>query len=66
MNVERTSRQVIEHKLLTALEEGGTAAILVSEEDLEELALACEFFYSPKSMELARGLRQLQREAFVK
>ncbi len=39
-SVERTSRQVIERKLLTALEDGNTVAALFSKQDLEDIIAA--------------------------
>lgn len=63
--VERTSRQVIERKLLTALDEQeDVVALLVTEWDLECLCQSLEKFNTSKSVELAKGLRQLQKEAF--
>jgi len=35
--VERTTRTVIEHKLLTALEDGNTVAVLLSKQDLQDM-----------------------------
>lgn len=64
--IVRASRQVIEKKLLTALGEGNTVAVIFTEDDLETVALALEFFNCPTSDELASGFRQLQREAFPK
>ena len=64
--IVRTSRQVIEKKLLTALGEGNTVAVLFTEGDLELVALSLENFNSSKADELAAGFRQLQREAFGK
>lgn len=62
--IVRTSRQVIEKKLLTALGEGSQVAVLCTEDDIELLALACEYFGGSKADGLAAGFRQLQREAF--
>ena len=69
--VQRVSRQVIEHRLLTALEEGGVAAIL-SEQNLEDLINACEeradrYARQPKGVRcqhLADDMKQLMCEAF--
>jgi hypothetical protein len=66
--VEKTTRQVIEHKLLTALEEGGIAAIL-SQQDLEDLIFVCGLwvmrdFRGARLSNLRRGMEQLLREAF--
>lgn len=63
-SVELTSRQVIEKKLLTALEDGNTVAILASEEDLKLLIFALAHCSSPKAMPMARDLGQLLSEAF--
>lgn len=67
-SVERTSREVIEHKLLTALEEGGVAALL-SKQDLEDLVFACNLWTMRDSRatrlgNLRRGMEQLLSEAF--
>lgn len=67
-SVERTNRDVIEHKLLTALEDGGVAAIL-SQQDLEDLVFACKLWpmrdgRATRLGNLQRGMEQLLREAF--
>jgi len=67
-SVERTTRDVIEHKLLTALEEGGVAALL-SQQDLEDLVFACKLCpmrdgRATRLGNLQRGMEQLLREAF--
>lgn len=67
-SVQSVSRQVIEHKLLTALEEGGVAAIF-SKQDLEDLVFACELWLmrddrATRLGNLRRGMEQLLREAF--
>ena len=67
-SVERTTRDVIEHKLLTALEDGGVAAIL-SKQDLEDLVFACNMWpmrdgRATRLGNLRRGMEQLLREAF--
>lgn len=68
-SVEPVSRQVIEHKLLTALEDGGVAALL-SEQDLEALIIACRSYPKPRDNTgirldgLRLGMEQLLREAF--
>lgn len=67
-SVERTSRDVIEHKLLTALEEGGVAALL-SKQDLEDLVFACKLWpmrdgRATRLASLRRGMEQLLSEAF--
>lgn len=76
--VERTSRQVIEHKLLTALEDGRTVAILASEQDLKDMIAALYGYelaetkgnlltwreHINRRKNLAAGLTQLLQEAF--
>ena len=67
-SVERTTRDVIEHKLLAALEDGGVAAIL-SQQDLEDLVFACNLWpmrdgRATRLGNLRRGMEQLLREAF--
>lgn len=68
-SVELTSRQVIERKLLTALEDDNVVAALLSRQDLEDLLLAleCNSLAGPRRVRckaLEAGLRQLFREAF--
>ena len=70
-SIERTSRRVIEHKLLESLEGGDHVAILASRQDLEDLIHACEartgMLERPSAKRyqaLADGMRQLLREAF--
>lgn len=68
--VEHVQREVIERKLLTALTDQGTVAILASEQDLDVMIVALEYAMlgnaaqTRKARELARGIRQLRREAF--
>lgn len=67
-SVESVSRQVIEHKLLTALEDGGVAALL-SQQDLEDLVFVCKLWpmrdgRATRLGNLRRGMEQLLREAF--
>lgn len=76
--VELTSRQVIEHKLLTALEDGQTVAILASEQDLQDMIAALYGYelaerkgnvltwqaHNQRCKNLAEGLTQLLQEAF--
>ena len=78
--VVRTSRRVIEHKLLESLEDGNTVAILCSEQDLDDLiAGLCGYHDAEKTndtlnwakqierqTDLARSLTQLRKEAFGK
>lgn len=73
--IEKTSRTVIENKLLTALEDKGTVAILASEQDLKDI-IDClreqtphgtshsvkEFWTRCKN--LADGFEQLLKSAF--
>jgi hypothetical protein len=71
-SVEFTRRQVIEHKLLTALEDGRVVAILASRQDLEDLIHACDeracrypmLPPAERCQSLAADMRQLMREAF--
>lgn len=68
-SVERTNRQVIEHKLLTALEDGRTVAALFSQQDIEDLIFACKLWpmrddRATRLGSLMRGMAQLLREAF--
>lgn len=68
--IERTSRSVIENKLLTALQEGDCVAALFTKQDLEALisALAiAETFKTqntPKWNEMRLSFEQLHKEAF--
>lgn len=71
-SVERTHRSVIEHKLLTALEDGNTVAALLSKRDLEDMIAALYGFEDmghsaprkARCKELADSMSQLLREAF--
>ena len=68
-SVERTNRSVIEHKLLTALEDGNTVAILATRADLEDMLYALENAnllpkHKARCKNLADGIRQLMTEAF--
>lgn len=68
-SVERTSRQIIQHKLMAALEDGNTAAALLSKQDLEDLIFACELWTmrdgrARRLGNMRRGMEQLLREAF--
>lgn len=70
-SVELTSRSVIEHKLLTALEDGNTVAALFSKQDLEDLVFACKLWPMRDSRairlrSLQSGMEQLLMEAFPK
>lgn len=68
--VERTSRQVIERKLLDALSDESSVAILASKQELEDMISALEYSWSNSNFgglrhrELALGMRQLLSEAF--
>ncbi len=64
-----TSREVIENKLLTALEDDNTVAVLFSKQDLEDVLFALESYkWNPERIarcrELAGGMNQLYLEAF--
>lgn len=75
-SVERTSRSVIEHKLLTALDDKDKVAILATKQDLKDIifaltVLARSFAAEKKEprrearyKDLAAGMRQLLSEAF--
>ena len=68
-SVSLTQREVIENKLLTALEDESCTAILTSKEDLEILIAALESWNwgnssTHRSMDLAAGITQLRDEAF--
>lgn len=66
------SREVIESKLLTALEDEGTVAVLYTEPDLRLMILALESFTSEaptfdeskRAREMLIGIAQLYQEAF--
>ena len=62
--VVQTSRQVIEHKLLTALDDPATVAVLYSREDLDLLIPILRTTTNARANEMAAGLEQLRREAF--
>ncbi len=78
--VEFTSRAVIERKLLTSLGDGGTVAILASEQDLKDMIAALYGYelgerkgnvltwqaHIDRRKNLAAGLTQLLNEAFPK
>lgn len=77
-SVEMTSRQVIEHKLLTALDDSNTVAALFSKQDLECIIAALYGHelgdrkgkvlsweaHMKRRKELADSMSQLLREAF--
>ena len=68
MSTEYVRREVIEGKLLAALDDESKVAILASEDDLRLLISALEYApdestYGDKRTELLQGLRQLQKEA---
>jgi ribosome assembly protein YihI (activator of Der GTPase) len=75
--VVKTSRSVIEKKLLTALEDENTVAVLLSKQDLKDLLEAlddCEYLqvnrqapqeaYMNRIRVISAGLAQLHKEAF--
>ena len=70
--VVHASRQVLEHKLLTALGDENTVAILASREDLDLLIRALRHVSTLGKHEQERkhfwlkGMEQLRREAFGK
>ena len=59
-----SSREVIERKLLTALEDGGQVAILATENDLTLLINALDQFGTVKGKQWASDLKQLRHESF--
>lgn len=67
-SVSSTRREVIENKLLDALSDDGTVAILASESDLKALIAACEYYDLDRHFavlqEFAADLRQLLVGAF--
>ena len=71
-SVERTHRSVIEHKLLTALEDENCVAALLSKRDLDDMISALYGFEDmghdrprkKRCKELADSMSQLRREAF--
>ena len=60
--MERTTRQVIERKLLTSLDDSDKVAILATKSDLDKIINALRGF--TWGDELASGLEQLRAEAF--
>jgi hypothetical protein len=72
-SVERTARNVIEHKLLTALDDESKVAILATKQDLEDMIFGlCQSLalndWDKERVErchnLRDGMQQLMREAF--
>ena len=69
--VERTTRRVIEGKLLEALGEGNTVAVLLKQEDLRLLIRSldllartlCKQSEAGKATEFCASLKQLEAEA---
>ena len=66
------SRQVIESKLLTALEDDDTVAVLFTEEDLKVMILSLTAYAEDASQNdaqrcrsLSLGMAQLYQEAFA-
>ena len=59
-----TSRQVIESKLMTALEDSQTVAILLNEKDLCLLISALVTLGCASADEMAKDLRELKKAAF--
>ena len=57
-------REVIENKLLAALDDEGKVAILATEIDLILFVKAMVFYDTPDSHEMAKDLLQLKRSAF--
>ncbi len=68
-SVSSTSREVIENKLLAALEDDNTVAILASKQDLVDMIFAlegytCDPTRRARLRDLADGMRQLYKGAF--
>src|SRR5688500_1801567 len=69
-SVERTSRTVIEHKLLTSLGDGDTIAALLTKQDVQDLIDALEgrapdgVGTHDRRKNFVADLKQLLREAF--
>jgi enolase len=64
--VIQSSREVLEHKLLTALDDEGTVAILASKEDLDLLIEALHKMTGERAEFWRLGMEQLRRETFGK
>lgn len=65
--VEKTSRQVIESKLLAALSSSSTVAILATEQDLDLLIKALHLPGNTKEMkQMAADMMLLKESAFSK
>lgn len=67
--IERTSRTVIEKKLLTALDEENKVAILATKQDLEDMICALmdqqpSIIEYQRRKDLAAGMSQLLLEAY--
>lgn len=67
--VKQASLQVIERKLLTALQDEDKVAILATRQNLEDMIFALEtadliLDRAQRCNELADGMRQLLKEAF--
>lgn len=63
-SVEQTTRQVIEAKLLTALNDSNVVAILASQEDLCIMIAALSRYPDSKAHKMAEDFGQLERAAF--
>lgn len=68
-SVERTTRDVIEHKLLAALDDENKVAILATRDDLETMILGLRGVVAESgrrsyAQDLADGMEQLLCEAF--
>lgn len=63
-SVEFTGRQVIENKLMTALEDEGTVAILASKDDLELMVAALRKYKHRRAEGMAFDYQQLLDAAF--
>ncbi len=69
IKIEPTSRQVIENKLLTALQEDGVVAVLLNEYDLDTLIISLKLserdrMSMGRQRELREGFEKLKESAF--
>lgn len=64
--VERTSRQIIEHRMLLEMSDAGKVALVLDEEGLETLitTLECVPVKCGRRIQMLEDLKQLRREAF--
>lgn len=74
MNIDRVKREVIERKLLVAIEDENTAAVLTTKEDLDLLIFALDnsvdartihHDWGQRRLTLRDGLKELRAAAFA-